>query len=149
MVNYSTSLDATFAALADPTRRAMLARLWEGEATVSDLAAPHAMSMPAITKHLRVLEDAGLVTSEKHGRVRHCRLTPRPLRDAAGWIAFYERFWSRQADALDRYLTRRQQDQTWPTPRPDRPPPRPKPSASPASSTRRRSSSSTRGRRRK
>lgn len=105
MVNYlANSLDATFAALADPTRRAILARLARGEASVTELAEPFDMSLPAISKHLTVLERAGLLAREKEGRVRRCRLIAKPLRDAARWIAFYQQFWEEQFDALAGYL---------------------------------------------
>lgn len=105
MVKYSTnSLDATFAALADPTRRAILARLAYGEASVTDLAEPFDMSLPAISKHLGVLERAGLLIRQKDGRVRRCRLIAEPLREAARWIAFYQQFWEEQFGALAEYL---------------------------------------------
>lgn len=104
MVKYYANLDSTFAALADPTRRAMLVMLMRREATVSELAAPHAMSLPAVMKHLRVLERSGLVAQRKVGRERHCRLTAHTLREASDWIAQYRQFWERQFDALDRYL---------------------------------------------
>ena len=98
------TLDHTFAALADPTRRAMLARLAAGEASVGELAAPHAMSLPAISKHLKVLERAGLVSRQRDGRVHHCRLDPAPMRDAVAWIESHRRFWEARFDALDDYL---------------------------------------------
>jgi DNA-binding transcriptional ArsR family regulator len=111
MVNYLTSaegegwvLDATFAALADPTRRAILARLALGEATVGELAAPFEVSLPAISKHLRVLESAGLLRREIDGRVHRCRLAPDPMKDAAGWIESYRAFWESQFDGLVKYL---------------------------------------------
>jgi DNA-binding transcriptional ArsR family regulator len=105
MVNYKQEqLDHAFAALADPTRRAMVARLAQGEATVGDLAAPHAMSLPAVSKHLKVLERAGLVARRKDGRVHHCRLEPAPLLDAVAWIESHRRFWEARLDALDDYL---------------------------------------------
>ena len=97
-------LDGTFSALADPTRRAMLARLARGEASVGELAAPHAMSLPAVSKHLKVLETAGLVARRKDGRVHRCRIDAGPMRDAASWIDQYRRFWEGQFDALDDYL---------------------------------------------
>lgn len=107
MVKYSDhQLDGVFAALADPTRRAILARLAEGEASVGDLAAPFAMSLPAVSKHLGVLERAGLLAREKDGRVRRCRLEPAPLRGAADWIGAYRRFWTGRFDALARHLDR-------------------------------------------
>ncbi|MGQ0704128.1 MAG: ArsR/SmtB family transcription factor [Gemmatimonadales bacterium] len=97
-------LDATFAALADPTRRAILARLARGEAAVTELARPFAMSLPAISKHLRVLERAGLITRGREAQWRPCRLDPRPLKEAAGWVARYRRFWEASLDRLDAYL---------------------------------------------
>ena len=105
MVNYEqTILDHTFAALADPTRRAMLARLARGEASVGDLAAPHAISLPAISKHLKVLERAGLVRRRKDGRVHRCRLDTAPMSAAMAWIETHRRFWEARFDALEDYL---------------------------------------------
>jgi DNA-binding transcriptional ArsR family regulator len=86
-------LGATFGALADPTRRAIVERLTSGEASVGELAEPFDMSLPAISKHLSVLEDAGLLARTKEGRVRHCRLIEEPMRDALEWIATYGSFW--------------------------------------------------------
>lgn len=100
----ATTLDAVFAALADPTRREILARLSEGDASVSELAEPFEISLPAVSKHLRVLEEAGLLTTEKAGRVRHCRLVADPMADAVSWIARYGRFWEAQFDSLERHL---------------------------------------------
>lgn len=97
-------LDSTFAALADPTRRAILRRLASGEQTVSALAEPFGMSLPAVVKHLRVLKDAGLVEQRREGRTRPCRLRAEPLRDAAEWVAAYGAFWSRRLDGLAEYL---------------------------------------------
>jgi DNA-binding transcriptional ArsR family regulator len=94
------SLDAVFSALADPTRRAIVARLASGEASVSDLAAPFDMSLVAVSKHLRVLEHAGLLDHRKRGRVRYCRLTPDPLRSADDWLARYRVFWQTRLDSL-------------------------------------------------
>ena len=108
MVKYSSRLDATFSALADATRREMLGVLMRREATVSELAAPHKMSLPAVMKHLRVLERAGLVSQRKIGRERHCRLTAQALKPASDWIAQYRQFWELQFDALDRYLAETQ-----------------------------------------
>lgn len=98
-------LDRVFSALADPTRRAILARLARGEAKVGDLAAPFRMSQPAITRHLKVLERAGLLAREIDGRVHRCRLVPRPMEDAVDWIEHYRRFWNRQFDSLAAYLS--------------------------------------------
>jgi DNA-binding transcriptional ArsR family regulator len=100
----NSSLDATFAALADPTRRAILARLSEGDRNVGELAAPFDVSLPAITKHLNVLERAGLLVREKEGRVRRCQLLAAPLQGASEWIERYRRFWEVQLDSLARYL---------------------------------------------
>lgn len=97
-------LDATFAALADPTRRAILARLARGEAALTDLAGPFEMTIPAVAKHLRVLERAGLIARGRSAQRRPCRLEPRPLREAAGWMERYRRFWEGSFDRLDEYL---------------------------------------------
>ena len=99
-------LDATFGALADPTRRAIVERLTRGEASVGELADPFDISLPAISKHLSVLEKAGLVARSKEGRVRHCRLIEEPMRDAFEWIATYGSFWEGQLDSLGRFLER-------------------------------------------
>jgi DNA-binding transcriptional ArsR family regulator len=99
------SLDAVFSALADPTRRQIVKRLSAGDASVSELAEPFEMSLPAVSKHLGVLEDAGLLTREKEGRVRHCRLVPEPMQEALEWIARYGRFWEQQFDSLAQYLS--------------------------------------------
>src|SRR5690348_1858252 len=97
-------LDATFAALADPTRRAILARLASGEASVGELAEPFAMSLPAVSKHLKVLERAGLIARGRSAQWRPCRLEAGPLRDAADWIEQYRRFWEESFDRLESYL---------------------------------------------
>jgi DNA-binding transcriptional ArsR family regulator len=99
-------LTSTFAALADPTRRAILARLALGETSVTELAAPFEMSMPAVSKHLKVLERAGLISRSRDAQWRPCRLDAGPLKDAASWIEDYRRFWSTHVDALERYLDR-------------------------------------------
>jgi DNA-binding transcriptional ArsR family regulator len=101
-------LDATFAALSDATRRGILARLAAGEASVGELAAPYQMSLPAVSKHLRVLESARLIVRHKDGRVHRCRLAAQPMRSASEWIAQYRRFWDNQFDALSRYLEKTQ-----------------------------------------
>jgi DNA-binding transcriptional ArsR family regulator len=93
-----------FHALADPTRRAMLDRLRVGERTVSELAAPFAMSQPAVSQHLRVLSDAGIVRARRDGRQRYYRLRAAPLREAFDWLGRYERFWGEKLDALGDYL---------------------------------------------
>jgi DNA-binding transcriptional ArsR family regulator len=105
MVKHTTqTLDRVFAALADPTRRAILDRLAHSDASVSELAAPFAMSLPAISKHLRVLEQAGLIARTKDGRVHRLRLVAQPMKDAAAWMGTYQRFWEGQLDALADYL---------------------------------------------
>ncbi len=97
-------LTSTFAALADPTRRAILARLASGEASVTELAAPFEVSLPAISKHLKVLERAGLITRGRDAQWRPCRLEPRPLKDAADWLEHYRVFWEQSLDRLEGYL---------------------------------------------
>src|SRR4051794_7694535 len=97
-------LDATFAALADPTRRAILARLASGEASVAELAAPFAMSQPAISKHLKVLERAGLISRRIDRQRRPCRLEARPLAEATGWLVSYRQFWEQSFAGLDTLL---------------------------------------------
>ena len=97
-------LSTTFAALADPTRRAILARLAAGEASVTELAAPFEMSLPAISKHLKVLERAGLIARGREAQWRPCRLKAGPLKDAAEWLEHYRRFWEQSFDRLDDYL---------------------------------------------
>ncbi len=105
MVNYSgEALDRTFAALADPTRRRILQHLAAGEQCVTHLAAPHAMSLPAISKHLRVLERAGLVSRQRDGRIHHLTLEAKPMKQADAWIEKYRRFWEGSFDRLDDYL---------------------------------------------
>lgn len=99
-------LSLTLSALADPTRRAILARLSSGEATVSELAEPFSMSLPAISKHLRVLERAGLVEQARAAQFRPRRLRPEPLRDLAGWLETYRRHWEGTLDNLDLYISR-------------------------------------------
>jgi DNA-binding transcriptional ArsR family regulator len=98
------ALSTTFAALADPTRRAILARLAEGAATVKELSAPFAMSGPAVSKHLRVLERAGLITRGREAQWRPCRLEAAPLKEVAEWAETYRRFWDANFNRLDRYL---------------------------------------------
>jgi DNA-binding transcriptional ArsR family regulator len=97
-------LSATFAALADPTRRAILARLAAGEATVNELAEPFAMSLPAVSKHLKVLESAGLITRGRRAQWRPARLRGRPLQEAADWLERYRQFWEGSFDRLDEHL---------------------------------------------
>ena len=101
MVNYHARLDRTFAALVDPTRRAILARLeLEESASVSELARPFAIKLPAVMKHLDVLDEAGLITRSKIGRIVTVRLSPEPIREAMDWLRRYERFWSASLDRL-------------------------------------------------
>jgi|TARA_B100000809_G_scaffold149092_1_gene146577 DNA-binding transcriptional ArsR family regulator len=105
MVNYTEeALNNTFAALADPTRRAILKRLSLGDSSVTALAEPFDVSLPAISKQLRVLERAGLLTQEKDGRVRRCRLEALPMKEAVEWIAQYQRFWENQLESLAIFL---------------------------------------------
>ena len=99
-------LSTTFAALADPTRRAILERLTDGDATVGELAEPFAMSLPAISKHLSVLERAGLVAKDRDGQRRNCRITATPLKSATSWLEEYRRHWEANLDSLDAYLNR-------------------------------------------
>ena len=100
------ALDEIFGALADPTRRAIVVRLTEGPCSVSELGAPFPISAPAITKHLAVLEQAGLIARWKTGRVNYCRLVADPLGRAGAWIEQHRAFWERQLDALENYLDR-------------------------------------------
>lgn len=102
-------LSATFAALADPTRRAILARLTQGETSVGDLAEPFDMSLPAVSKHLKVLERAGLVSRGRDAQRRPCRLAAAPLHEIADWVATYRRFWEQRFDRLEDYLRTAQQ----------------------------------------
>lgn len=104
MTNETDHLSAVFAALADPTRRAIIARLAEGEAMVTELAAPFDMSLPAISKHLKVLQRAGLVEQGRQAQWRPCRLRPDALRDVAGWLERYQEFLGESYDRLDEYL---------------------------------------------
>src|ERR1700682_1774908 len=107
MVHHNMSperLNSTFAALADPTRRAILARLASGEASVTKLAKPFEMSLPAISKHLKVLERAGLIVRGREAQWRPCRLEAGPLKDASDWLEHYRRFWERSFDRLEDYL---------------------------------------------
>jgi len=107
MVEYRPPLDRTLAAIADPTRRAILARLTLGEARVTDLAEPFDLSLNAVSKHLRVLERAGLLRREVRGREHVLSLEARPLREAAEWIDAYRAFWEHRLDALDAFLRKR------------------------------------------
>ncbi len=104
MVKHNTQLDLTFSALADPTRRAILSRLAKGDISVGELAQPFEISLPAVSKHLRVLQRAGLLTQDPQGRVRRCRLQAAPMREASEWMQRYRRFWTRQLDALAEFV---------------------------------------------
>jgi DNA-binding transcriptional ArsR family regulator len=97
-------LTATFSALADPTRRAILARLCQGETSVTELAKPFRISLPAVTKHLKVLQRAGLISRSRQAQLRPCKLEARPLREVADWVAEYRRFWEQRLDRLEDYL---------------------------------------------
>jgi DNA-binding transcriptional ArsR family regulator len=118
-------LSSTFSALADPTRRAILARLALGETSVNELAAPFDISLPAVSKHLKVLEGAGLITRGRDAQWRPCKLEAAPLKEAAGWIDYYRRFWEASFDRLDEYLQRLQS--------PDKDTPKKSPGKKPAS----------------
>jgi DNA-binding transcriptional ArsR family regulator len=102
-------LSTTFAALADPTRRAILERLAQGDATVGELAEPFRMTMPAISKHLSVLERAGLITKSRDGQRRNCRITATPLKNATSWLNEYRQHWEANLESLDAYLARIQE----------------------------------------
>jgi DNA-binding transcriptional ArsR family regulator len=147
MVYRQERLDATFSALSDPTRRAILGMLMRGERTIGQLASRFEMSLPAVSKHVRVLERAGLTRVRREGRVRRCTLQPTPMREAADWIARYERYWEAGLDRLEAYLEEqeREENERWQKsePEPDNA------SASPVHSQRRASASSGRGRKRK
>ncbi|WAI86159.1 MULTISPECIES: ArsR/SmtB family transcription factor [Achromobacter] len=135
MVNLNNdTLDSVFSALADGTRRRVLADLEQGTATVSELARPHAMSLPAFLKHLRVLEDAGLIARAKDGRVVSCTLSPEPMQAASDWLARYEKFWTGQLDSLARYLYHDEEIHPCPPPPATTAPPTPPPATPPSSS---------------
>ena len=119
MVKYDEAdLDAVFSALADPTRRAVLGTLDGGSLPVMELAAPHDMSLPGFMKHLKVLEDAGLIARSKEGRVVSCVLSAKPMQKAAEWLAHYEKFWTDKLESLARYLYQQEELQTWNKPAP-------------------------------
>jgi DNA-binding transcriptional ArsR family regulator len=114
MVNHQDPVETVFGALADPVRRAVLARLAHEEHSVSELAAEHSISLPAFLKHIHVLEEAGLLATRKVGRVRRCRLTPGPLAAANRWLEEYRLLWDRQLDRLERFLTEsHEEDPEW------------------------------------
>ncbi len=107
MVNYSEAvLDKTFDALASPIRRGILARLSQGWATVTELAEPYDVSLPAISKHLRIMKEAGLIEKRKVGRVHYCRIIPGPMQNATEWLNFYRAFWEAQLKSLAELLDR-------------------------------------------
>ncbi|HEY3857407.1 MAG TPA: metalloregulator ArsR/SmtB family transcription factor [Verrucomicrobiae bacterium] len=108
---HTPSLDRTFAALADPTRRRILARLSRGEHCVTDLARPYSMSLPAVSKHLRVLENAGLIRRSRNGRVHSLKLEAAPMKQASRWIEEYRRFWEASLDRLEEYLKKLQTEE--------------------------------------
>ena len=129
MVKYEAPvLDRIFSALADATRRGVLDSLSGGSLGVSELAAPHGMSLPGFMKHLRVLEDAGLIAREKEGRVVSCELSAAPMKSANAWMSRYEKFWSDKLDSLARYLYQQEELQTWNKPafKPTNPPASPR-----------------------
>jgi DNA-binding transcriptional ArsR family regulator len=109
MVKYSSRLDLVFSALADPTRRRILETLSRGDQCVTALARPYRMSLPAISKHLRVLEDAGLICRRRDGRVHHLKLDAKPMQQAAQWIEEYRKFWEGALDSLANYLQKTNQ----------------------------------------
>jgi len=125
MVQYQdATLDRVFGALADPTRRQVLESLGQGGSlAVSELAGPHGMSLPGFMKHLRVLEDAGLIARNKEGRVVSCELSAAPMKAAAAWMQCYEKFWTDKLDALARYLYQQEELQTWNKPASPKSPP--------------------------
>jgi DNA-binding transcriptional ArsR family regulator len=104
MANYIPHLDTVFSALADPTRRAIIARLSQGEASVGELAQPFDMALPSLMKHIRVLESGGLVCSEKHGRIRTCRLMPGAIKGAENWLVEQRAIWEARLDRLESYV---------------------------------------------
>jgi len=106
----SDTLSTTFSALADPTRRAILARLASGEASVTELAEPFDMSLPAVSKHLKVLERAGLIARNREAQWRRCRLDASPLRDVSAWVDQYREFWEQRLDRLEAYLAELQRE---------------------------------------
>jgi len=142
MKQASDALGAVFGALADPTRRAMLERLSHGPSPIATLSEPHDISAPGISKHLRVLEESGLITRTRVGRITHCQLTRRPFADAHDWLERHAAFWEQQFDSLSEYLREAQCRQPVPNREPSL-------SGSRATSTFRVTKSSTRGRRRK
>jgi DNA-binding transcriptional ArsR family regulator len=127
------TLDAIFAALSDATRRDVLERLGQGGSlTVTELAQPHGMSLTGFLKHLRVLENAGLVSRTKEGRIVRCELSPQPMQEAAVWLSRYEKFWAGRLDALARFLYH-QEETEWRAPPPETPPETKSPKGAPRS----------------
>src|SRR5713226_10308117 len=119
MVKYQDEpLDAVFAALADPTRRQVVALLAGGSRPVTELSQPFPMSLPGFMKHLRILEEAGLIKRQKEGRVVSCTLSAGPMKDASHWLGRYREFWEQRLDALARFLYHQEETQAWQTPRP-------------------------------
>jgi DNA-binding transcriptional ArsR family regulator len=116
------ALSSTFAALADPTRRAILERLARGESSVVKLAEPFQISLPGFSKHLKVLEHAGLIQRTRYAQWRPCRLAPAPLKDVADWINHYRRFWEQSFDRLEAYIAKLQQESGEAAPIPDQQP---------------------------
>ncbi|WP_298932305.1 helix-turn-helix transcriptional regulator [uncultured Ramlibacter sp.] len=113
-IHDDATLDKVFWALSDVTRRQVLQTLEQGGSTVTELAGPHGMSLPGFMKHLRVLEDAGLVTRSKEGRVVSCELAAQPMQEAAMWLSRYSKFWNDRLDALGRYLYHQEEVEPWP-----------------------------------
>ncbi len=104
MVYYSSTLDNTFSALSDPTRRAIISQLANGELPIMKIASSFQMSLPAVSKHIRVLEGAGLLIRRKQGRINYCHLNAKPLQEAAKWLVFYQQFWEAKLDSLTNFL---------------------------------------------
>jgi len=133
MVQYQGAvLDRVFAALSDPTRRHVLETLGQGNLAVSELAQPHGMSLPGFMKHLRVLEEAGLIERNKEGRVVSCELSAAPMEQAAAWMSRYEKFWTEKLDSLARYLYQQEEVQTWTKPSSPKSPRSPSRAATPS-----------------
>jgi DNA-binding transcriptional ArsR family regulator len=126
---YDAVLDRVFGALSDPTRRGVLDALGQGSLGVSELAQPHGMSLPGFMKHLRVLEEAGLIARNKEGRVVSCELSAAPMKAAAAWMSRYEKFWTEKLDSLARYLYQQEELQTWNKPSSRKSPRSPSPAA--------------------
>ena len=103
---YSNTLNTVFSALADPTRRGILEQLSHGESTVSELAEPFDMSLPAVSKHLRILEDAGLITRQVDGRTHRLQIDSKPMKSAAAWLDRYQRFWDERLNSLEKFLSK-------------------------------------------